>query len=364
MPNYLMYAPEIETPVEDEPETNRKIVDLMKEGHGKTEEKYGKSIRISHAKAHAILKGKLTVRHDLPQELAQGLFARPGATYDVLVRMASAPGELLDDSKVNATRGMAVKVFGVDGPKVAGHTEDTQDFVFAPGKVFIAPTGAAFLQAFKPNAKIAPSLSDTTKGVVSSVSRATNAFLNVFGVDSAKLDFFGHALVNPMGEAQYSQTAFRFGDYVCKMGLVPDTASMKALLEDETYRQETPDALRDACNAFLRANGAEYSFRVQLNTGLDDMPIEDANAEWSEDLSMYQEVARLVIAPQVAFDQAKDAFIEPMSFSPSHALAAHRGLGSINRARDGAYRALAELRRIESGATGHSEPNSVDQLPS
>lgn len=362
MPNYLLYTPEIETPKHDEQETIQKIVDLMKDGQNTTSEKYGRSIRISHAKAHAVLRGKLIVRGDLPGELAQGLFAKP-REYDVLVRMASAPGELLDDSKVNATRGMAVKVFGVQGPKLAGHTGDTQDFVFAPGKVFIAPNAAAFHQAFKPNAEIAPKLSDTTKGIVSDVSRATNHVLNMFGIDSAKLDFFGHAVVNPMGEAQYSQAAFRYGDYVAKMGIVPDTSALEALLKDKDYKQETHDAMRDACNAFLKANGAEYSFQVQLCTNLDEMPIEDANVEWPETSSMYQEVARLVIPPQVAWDAAKDAFADPQSFSPDHSLVAHTPLGSINRARRAAYKALSGQRRAKSGTSTPVEASGVNELP-
>lgn len=362
MPNYLLYTPEVEQPSKDEPETIQKIIHLMSDGHKKTEEKYGRSIRISHAKAHAIMRGKLIVREDLGKELAQGLFAKPG-TYDVLIRMASAPGELLDDSKVNATRGMAVKVFGVEGPKVPGHTENTQDFVFAPGKVFIAPTAGAFLQAFKPNAEIAPKLSDTTKGVVSSVSRATNSVLNMFGIDSAKLDFFGHTLVHPLGDANYSQSAFRFGDYVCKMGIVPDTPGLRALLEDKNYKQETPDAMREACNAYLKTNGAEYSFQVQLNTGLDEMPIEDATVEWPETESMYQEVARLVIPAQTAFDSAKDEYVEPLSFSPDHALVAHQALGSINRARRAAYTALSKIRRADSHTAVPPEPANADDLP-
>jgi hypothetical protein len=361
MPNYLLYTPEVETPAHDEQETIGQIIGLMADGHAKTEQKYGRSIRISHAKAHAILRGKLIVQNNLPFELAQGLFAKP-ASYDVLVRMASAPGELLDDSKVNATRGMAVKVLGVEGPKLSDHTVATQDFVFAPGKVFIAPNAAVFHQAFKPNAEIAPKLSDTTKGIVSTVSRATNSILHMFGIDSAKLDFFGHPIVNPLGEAQYSQTPFRYGEYVCKMGIIPDTPGLRALLEDRNYQQKTRDAMRDACNAYMKEHGAEYSFQVQLNTGLDEMPVEDATVDWPEALSMYQEVARLVIPPQTAFDAARDSYIEPLSFSPEHALAAHQPLGSINRARRAAYTALSSIRRKESGTTAPAEPSSTSGL--
>ena len=275
--------------------------------------------------------------------------------------MASAPGELLDDSKVNPSRGIALKVFGVEGTKLAGHIADDQDFVFENGKEFITGNAASFLQTFKPNAELAPKLSDTSKGVVSTLSRVTNEALNAVGMNSAKLDFYGHKLVHPLGDEQFSQTAFRYGKYVAKMGLFPDTPGLKALMEQE-FEQKTPDALREACNQYLRTNPAEYSFRVQLNTGLDDMPIEDATAKWSEDLSQYEEVARLVIPPQTAWDAARDSFVEPLSFSPDHSLEAHRPLGSINRARMVAYAALAATRRAEMRSPT-TEPASAAGLP-
>lgn len=363
MPEYLRYSPEVEKPEKDEAETIQKVIAMMADGHRKTEQKYGRSIRISHAKAHAVLKGQLIVSEGLPPELAQGLFAKPGV-YEVLVRMASAPGELLDDSKVNATRGMAVKVFGVTGEKVSSHTgTDTCDFVFAPGKVFTAPDAAAFLKLFMPNAEVAPELSDTTKGIVSSLSRGTNSVLHMFGLDSAKLDFYGHKLVNPLGEPNYSQTPYRYGEYVAKMGIFPDTPGLKALAEDHSYKQDTPDALRDACNEYLRSQPAEYSFRVQLSTGSEKMPMEDATAVWPEDESPYREVARLIIPAQVAFDAAKDGYVEPLSFSPDHALLAHQPLGSTNRTRRAAYTALSTIRRQHSGTTVPPEPHDTNGLP-
>ena len=166
MPNYLIYQDDLETIAPDENETKQEIVQVMTEGIEMARQKYGRSVRMSHAKAHALLKGELIVENGLPLQLAQGLFAQPGR-YQVLVRMAQAPGELLDDSKLSTDRGMSVKVFGVKGPKLEGHTAETQDWVFDVGKQFLASGMKEFLQAFKPNAEIAPKLSDSVKGEVS-----------------------------------------------------------------------------------------------------------------------------------------------------------------------------------------------------
>ena len=48
-------------------------------------------------------------------------------------------------------------------------------------------------------------------------------------------------------------------------------------------------------NDYFKAHPAEYELRVQLNTGLDEMPIEEAQAEWPETESQYRTVARLTI---------------------------------------------------------------------
>ena len=70
MPTYLLYRDDLEEIAPDESETNRKIVEVMTKGMHLAREKYGRSVRISHAKAHGLLKGSLEVLHGLPRELA------------------------------------------------------------------------------------------------------------------------------------------------------------------------------------------------------------------------------------------------------------------------------------------------------
>ena len=360
MPNYLMYQDDIETIAPDENATKQKIVDVMTQGMELAREKSGRSVRVSHAKAHALLKGELIVEADLPPHLAQGLFAQPGR-YEVLVRMAQQPGELLDDSKLSTDRGMSVKVLGVKGPKLEGHTLETQDWVFDVGKQFLASGMKEFLQAFKPNAEIAPKLSDSVKGGVSTVARATNAVLHAVGANSEKLAFYGHPIVHPASEEYYSQTPFRYGEYVAKLGFFPVSPGL-ASLKDQPFDPETPDALRDAMNAFFKTHPAEFEMRVQLNTGLDEMPIEDAQAKWPESESQYQTVARLVIPVQIAWDPLKDDYFEDLTFSPAHGLAAHRPLGGINRARLVAYKMLAARRLADNGKSAEM-PTSLANTP-
>ena len=342
MSNYVPYRDDIETIEPDEAETQAKIIEVMTDGQHKSREKYGTSVRISHAKAHGLLRGELTINRNLPEAFAQGLFANPGATHPVIVRLASAPGEFTDDSKVSTVRGMALKIFNAEGPHLAPFEDaTTQDFVLDTGKEFINSGPKAFLQSFKPNAEIAPKLSDDVKGVVSDIARGTNAILNTIGMNSEKMDFYGHRKIHPMAEEYYSQTPFRYGSYVCKIGVVPVTPGLKEL-EALPFDPQTPDALREYTVAFFKANAAEFDIVVQLNTDLETMPVEDPMKKWSEEASPYMPVAHLTIPVQDAFDPARADIVDGnFSFSPAHTLIAHRPLGGINRARLAAYTAMA-----------------------
>ena len=363
MAQYVPYREDIETIAPYETDTFAKIVEVMTKGQNITREKYGTAVRISHAKAHGLLKGTLTVNEGLPPELAQGLFAKQGV-YPVVVRLATAPGELLDDSKVSTDRGMAFKVFNVEGPKLPPFEDiSTQDFVSDTTKQFFCSGVKAFLQNFKPNAEIATHLSDTTKGIVSNVTRVANAALNTVGINSEKLGFFGHEKKHPMAEEYYSQTPFRYGDHVAKLGVVPATPGLQEL-EALPFDPQTPDALREATVEFFRTHPVEFDVVVQLNTDLEKMPIEDAQAPWSEEESPYRPVAKISIPAQNAFDPARANIVDGnFSFSPAHTLLAHRPLGGINRARLVAYTALSNLRRQENKRPV-AEPTGIEQLAS
>ncbi len=61
----------------------------------------------------------MAIAADLPPELAQGLLVNP-EKFDVAIRFAQGPGETLGN-RVSPHRGMAIKVFGVEGAKLPGH---------------------------------------------------------------------------------------------------------------------------------------------------------------------------------------------------------------------------------------------------
>jgi hypothetical protein len=361
---YVPYNPGVETPKEDEEQTFNDIIASMRRLDGRTREQYGQHVRVSHGKSHGLAVGELTVLGNLPEPLAQGLFAH-AATYPIIARLANVPGEIITDA-VNTQRGFSFKVLGVEGQKIAGHEgQTTQDFVLDSGTTYFPmPDASAFLFQHKNLTEHAPQLPTALKEAVSTVARVTNEALKAVGTESAKLDFFGDSLIHPLAEAYYSQAPLRYGNYIAKLAVVPVSAAQQELAKAnvEVDGGKDPNALRTATVGYLREHDAEFEVRIQLCTDLDKMPVEDATKEWSEEESPYLPVARIRLPQQEAYSEARQQYVEALSFSPAHSLEAHRPLGSIMRARLHAYPALAAVRR-QGNHQPLAEPTSIDQVP-
>ena len=207
--SYVRYSHDVETAPADEEETTGKILESMGRLMGRTEERYGHAVRVSHAKSHGVAVGELEILDGLIEPLRQGLFAQP-ARYPVIVRLANVPGELDPDS-VNTQRGLALKVIGVKGEMLGTEGGETQDFVLDTGDRFAAADAKAFLMTHL-QLEHAPQMPSGVKAAVSAMSRVTNKALHAIGVDSANMDFFGHSHVHPLAEAYFTQAPIRYGD--------------------------------------------------------------------------------------------------------------------------------------------------------
>lgn len=361
--NYVLYRPEVETIGEDENQIIDDILASMKRLDGRTQEMYGHHMRVSHAKSHGLAVGELTVLDNLPEHLAQGLFAKPG-TFGIVVRLANVPGEIVPDA-VNTQRGFAFKILGVEGPMLAGDEgQTTQDFVLDSGTTYFPnPDVKSFLMLHRVVEHL-PQVPVPVKEVMSTVARVTNEALQTVGLESSKLNFPGDSRIHPMAEAYYSQAPIRYGKYIAKLAIVPVSPAQKALaaadVEVDSYNDK--NALRTATVGYLKDNDADFEVRIQLCTDLEKMPVEDANQEWSEEESPYLPVARIHLPKQDAFSEARQQYVEALSFSPAHSLEAHRPLGSIMRARLRAYPEMSRLRRLGNHQP-LAEPTSIDAVP-
>ena len=338
------YTPDIEDADEDEARLAADLAETMLKISRKTYEDTHEGLRSVHAKSHALLTGRLEVLPDLPPELAQGLFAGP-AEYPVIMRFSTTPGDILPDA-VSTPRGLAVKVVGAPGPRLAG-TQDatTQDFVMVNGPAFQARDGKAFLSGLKLLAATTDK-GEGAKVALSKVLRATEGAIESIGGKSTTLRALGgHPATHPLSETYYSATPFRYGAYIAKFSIAPVSEDLTMHGHEHIDIDDNPTAIREAMQDHFAIMGGEWELRVQLCTDLDAMPVENAAKVWPEDQSPYVAVARLRVEPQTAWSEARSAAIDDgMSFSPWHGLEAHRPLGSINRLRKMAYEASAKAR--------------------
>jgi hypothetical protein len=95
---------------DDEAQTSKELAETLHSIMETTFKDNGHANRSVHAKAHGLLKGRVTVLDNLPPELAQGAFAHPG-TLVAFLRFSTNPGDILDD-KVSTPPGVARKLVG------------------------------------------------------------------------------------------------------------------------------------------------------------------------------------------------------------------------------------------------------------
>jgi hypothetical protein len=362
VPSPLKYEPSIEKLDENEAETNAHLIETISKIQKTVCEHSGHATRGVHAKSHGVLVGTLSVLPNLPPELAQGLFSKPG-TYPMVMRLSTIPGDILDDN-VSVPRGLAIKVVGVSGARVPGSEGDrTQDFVFANGPAFAKSHPKGFLSTLKLLAGTTDK-APVLKKALSTVMRGAEKLLESVGGKSPTLmTLGGYPEVHILGDEFYSQAPFLYGDYMAKIAIKPSSAALRGLSKSPIDLKDKPNGIREAVVDFFRENDGEWDLQAQLCTDLETMPIEDAAKQWPEDRSPYRSVARISVPRQDAWSAARvEAVDEEMSFSPWHALAAHRPLGAINRVRKTVYEAAVRF-RAQHNKKKISEPQSIADLP-
>jgi hypothetical protein len=359
---YVRFDDSVEVTQPSEAQTFAEMEQVVLRVAAVLNDRYRHAVRFAHSKSHGLLKGELQVLDGLPGELRQGLFSAP-QKYPVIIRFSTAPGDIMADS-VSTPRAMAVKVVGINGMEMLPEHRHatTQDFVCLNAKSFGVPDAATFLKNIK---LIEKTINDPEllKKLVSNVARGANAALGLVGGHSGLLEQFGTPETNPLGETYGSCAALRYGNHIAKIAFTPHSENLRELRGKHVSVNFHYSGLRDAIVEFFKNHAAEWEVGVQLCTDLANMPVENPSIEWPESLSPYQPVARLIVKPQDAYSAARRVYCDDvLAFDPWHALAIHRPLGNIMRARKGIYGASSAFRRMMNGQP-IAEPSGIDQLP-
>ncbi|MCY6494038.1 catalase family protein [Leptolyngbya sp. GGD] len=360
---YVRYSPNVEVKQPDEDRLIRQILDSVARQGQKVFDKHRHAMRGAHAKSHGGLKGELRIYDNLPTHLAQGLFREP-RTYPVMIRFSSVPGDILPDS-LSTFRGMAIKVIGVEEPKLLSTEPDavTQDFLMINSSIFPSGNLARFLPEQLLQEKVVVSAPEEAQQLLGITARTVNAVTQKVGINLYPTAL---GITQPethiLGETYYTSAALRYGDYIAKFSAVPISTSLQPL-QGKRIEMQNASTLRDLIVEFFQRQSAEYELRVQLCTNLETMPIEDASVRWSEQDSPYQAIAKITIGMQEAYSPARQVYVDDvLSFNAWHTIAAHQPLGAIQRLRREVYEASSRYRH-EMNQQPKREPRSIEEMP-
>jgi len=311
-----------------------------------TRHTYASSIaeRVGNTKTYGVVRGTFEVLSGLPEPVRHGVFAEP-RTYPLWVRFGGPGPYSPPDIRDAGLLSLGVKLMGVEGPKLLDDEAETQDFTCLSSPTFTTP--------------------DVIENVKLQrwVRRGMGGFYFVNPSDPHLLDaimqgLWARANTSPLEVRYWSTVPYLLGEGQAMQYQVHPRSSAR------TRVPKRPEAnyLRQAMARTLSERAVEFDFKVQLQTDPHQMPIENASVVWSERRSRPITVARMRL-PVQQFDSPEQlAFARSLSFQPWHSIAAHRPLGSQNRARRAIYYELSKLRQ-SMNEDPRIEPDGSEQFP-
>ena len=275
-----------------------------------------------HAKSHACLNGELRLDHARDPRTRFGIFADDRAPKRIIARFSNGVGWRQGDADLDA-RGLAIKVLDVPGPKYLDDEPMSQDILMTNSPVPVGRNAVEFMKFAHANVK------GRTAGLfflVGHASTAAEALSRTNAVDSMVTERFWSGGAFHLGAHQ----AVKMSTRPCDLHLVREP------------KRDTEDYLRTDLVAAAR-DGICMTLYVQFQTDPTRTPIENASKIWEESDSPLVPVGRVVMPPQTV-DPSATAACDALSFSPWHALPAHKPMGHINRARRYVYAASRQAR--------------------
>jgi hypothetical protein len=368
--SFIKYTPDIEAADPRFDETIQTVIAKTERyiAGSVTTEGTGRAVRDAHAKGYGLVRAEVEILDRLPAEYAQGIYAKPGK-HDALIRFSNGSPHAGADARLGGATGLALKMFGIDGPTLFEDEPDTHTFDYATidAPIFFCNTvehylfiQELFLEAPVYFAKGTPGrhrfFKDfvTGKGTLDEDQWAWEelfAFLRVAQLPP----------VNLLLSTYWTMGAVRHGDYIAKVRFAPDPASAEKVVQRSLDLASAPEVYRPALVAELRHRPYGFDIQVQLCADLARMPVEDVTVEWPEQLSSFVTVAKLRIPQQDISGDDNLEKMDALSFTPWRVTAYHAPLGNIMRARKEVYRHSSILRHKLNNQQ-RAEPRSADQV--
>jgi hypothetical protein len=274
--------------------------------------------RAWHLKSHGCLKGKLTVDAALPADKRVGVFASQ-APRDVWMRITNI-NQPADD--VVDLRGLAIKVLRVEGAKKMPDKFDGQDFLMNDTKVHFVNSPDEVMRA-----------SEITDGSPKNLLK-DGVLLFHMATGGKKQLTMPHTL---LAHEYHSRAPFKFGSKYIIRYFVKTCAPTA---DEGRIAANTPskDRLTVDFHTRAKADGVCLDFMAQFRSAENSKAwLDDLVTPWNDTAV---KLARIEFAPQDPKDN--EGTCKDLSYDPLHTIAAHEGVGVMNKGREWIYRASRE----------------------
>ena len=368
--SFIKYTPDIEAADPRFDETIQTVIAKTERyiAGSVTTEGTGRAVRDAHAKGYGLVRAEVEILDRLPAEYAQGIYAKPGR-HDALIRFSNGSPHAGADARLGGATGLALKMFGIDGPTLLDDEPDTHTFDYAniDAPVFFCNTVEHYLFIQELFLEAPAYFAQGTPG--------RHRFFKDFVTGKGTLDedqwaweelfaFLRVAQLPPVNlllSTYWTMGAVRHGDYIAKVRFAPDPASAEKVAQRSLDLASAPEVYRPALIAELQHRPYGFDIQVQLCADLARMPVEDVTVEWPEALSPFVTVAKLRIPRQDISGDDNLEKMDALSFTPWRVTAYHAPLGNIMRARKEVYRHSSILRHKLNNQQ-RAEPRSADQV--
>lgn len=324
MPEPLKYNKKFDELNEEEKkllEINKKtIADFVEQSSCISDVNY--ATRNAHAKTYASAAGTFFIDKNIPEELLPYF---DGEQFDLTIRLSNANLKIKNNGKDVPAYGFAVKIKDENGGLIA-------NFPLVNFPLFPMNSVSHFLKLFTAVnrfyiKKWSSFFSLATQAVKVIPNICTLSFIrNIFRLISKRNDFI-------LSFDYHSVGAYRLGDYMIKIKLVPDSVHKK-------FGRKLK--IRTALKNYFQKHDYTADVMIQLCYDLKDQPINKLNVEWKN--SPYIHIGKVKIS--------KDALLDPdsctnelLSFNPFESKIFFQPVGKIQKLRDEAYKVSVQTRR-------------------
>ncbi|MBI1447731.1 catalase family protein [Acinetobacter sp. AC1-2] len=291
----------------------------------------GNALRDAHPKAHGCVRAEFHVSKNIPAQFAKGIFI-PDQSYQAWIRFSNASNDASSADIDKDARGIAIKLLGVSGTKILESEKQatTQDFIMINHPVFFANDAKRYLSFIND-----VNSHNMIRKLHIPFALGFKGTMNALGARNSQI-------ANPLYARYWSMVPYQ-------LGLGNDRQAVKysvracSVTANNLPKNPSHDFLREALKNTLQQTDACMEFLIQPRTS-NKMLVEDSMTEWDEKAAPFYQVATIHIPKQNFDTPEQNKFCENLSFTPWHALPAHKPLGAVNRMRKVIYENISRVR--------------------